>query len=180
MIIETSIFMLEEKDNEKDKLAIIGLTEEVIFHGKRSSIKVNCRIDTGATKSSMDINLAKELNILISELGFDANKILIDPNMGSVGYGLDYAYSVIERIKLAGLDGDNMLNMPIITTVGEEAWKAKEAKSDNFPDGWGKLAERSIMWECITATSVLAAGANLILLYHPESVKHVKKFIERA
>jgi len=131
-------------------------------------------------RTPIDINLAKELNILITEMGFDPDKIIIDPNMGALGYGIDYAYSVIERIRLAAFDGDNMLNMPISTFVGIEAWKTKEAKSDNVPEEWGDIKTRSISWECITASSMISAGADLIVLYHPDSVLYLKKFIEKA
>ncbi|EKE02987.1 MAG: hypothetical protein ACD_20C00297G0004 [uncultured bacterium] len=128
-------------------------------------------------RTPIDINLAKQLNILITEMGFDPDKILIDPNMGSLGYGLDYAYSVIERIKLAGLEGDIMLNMPIVTFVGEESWKAKEAKSDNTQPEWGNLQDRAIIWECVTASSIITAGANLVIMHHPDAMNHIKGFI---
>ncbi len=127
-------------------------------------------------RTPIDINLAKELNILLTEQGVDADEILIDPNMGGLGYGLDYGYSVIERIKQAGFDGDLMLNMPITVFVGEESWKVKEAKSDDFDENWGDLASRSIIWECMTASSVLSAGANLLIMWHPEALKQLKQF----
>ncbi|MDD3013196.1 MAG: acetyl-CoA decarbonylase/synthase complex subunit delta [Candidatus Gastranaerophilales bacterium] len=131
-------------------------------------------------RTPIDINLAKELNILITEMGFDPDKIIIDPNMGALGYGIDYAYSVIERIRLAAFDGDTMLNMPISTFIGIETWKTKEAKSENVPDEWGNIKTRAISWECITASSMITAGADLIVLYHPDSVLYLKKLIEKA
>lgn len=131
-------------------------------------------------RTPIDINLAKQLNILVTEMGFDANKLIIDPNIGGLGYGLDYAYSVIERIKLAALDGDNMLNMPIAVFVGEEAWKTKEAKSLEHTAGWGEAKTRAISWECLTASSLLVAGANIAVMYHPESIKYIKNFINQA
>ena len=131
-------------------------------------------------RTPIDINLAKQLNILINELGFDLNNIIIDPNIGSLGYGIDYAYSVIERIRIAGLEGDNMLNMPIIAFAGQESWKTKEAKSNANADGWGDLVTRAISWECLTASSMLTAGADIVVLYHPESVKYIKNFINNA
>jgi len=131
-------------------------------------------------RTPIDINLAKQLNILISELGFDPDKIIMDPNIGALGYGLDYAYSIVERIKTAGLEGDNMLNMPIINFVGEECWKTKEARAQNFPKEWGNLKTRAIIWESVTASSLLAAGANIVILYHPDTVRHIKNFIRKA
>jgi acetyl-CoA decarbonylase/synthase complex subunit delta len=131
-------------------------------------------------RTPIDINLAKQLNILITEMGFDPDKIIIDPNMGALGYGLDYAYSVIERIKLAALEGDNMLNMPIIAFVGEEAWKTKEAKSENVQSEWGDHKSRAVIWECITASSVLSAGANIVVMNHHTAIEHIKNFIDKA
>lgn len=131
-------------------------------------------------RTPIDINLAKQLNILISELGFNPDKIIVDPNMGALGYGLDYAYSVIERIKVAALEGDNMLNMPVIAFVGEESWKAKEAKSDNVQPEWGDLKTRSVIWESVTTSSMLAAGANIVVMQHPEAVNYIKNFIDKA
>jgi acetyl-CoA decarbonylase/synthase, CODH/ACS complex subunit delta len=128
-------------------------------------------------RTPIDINLTKQLNILLTEMGFEPDKILIDPNTGGLGYGLDYAYSVIERIRLAGLNGDTMLNMPIITFVGEEAWKAKEAKSTSVPEEWGDLETRALAWEAITATSMLVSGSNIVVMRHPEAIKHVKNFL---
>ena len=131
-------------------------------------------------RTPIDINLAKQLNILITELGFDPDKILIDPNIGGLGYGLDYAYSVIERIKLAALEGDTMLNMPIIAFAGGESWKTKEAKSENVPPEWGDIKTRAIAWECVTASSMLVAGANVVVMYHPEPIRYIKNFIKEG
>jgi len=131
-------------------------------------------------RTPIDINLAKQLNILITEMGFDPDRLIIDPNIGGLGYGLDYAYSIIERIKLAALEGDNMLNMPIITFVGEETWKTKEAKSVEAPSEWGNIKTRGIAWEALTASSLLSAGANIVVMYHPEAISKVKTFINKA
>lgn len=127
-----------------------------------------------AIRTPIDINLAKEMNILTSDMGLSLDKILIDTDMGGLGYGLEYGYSIMERIKLAAFDGDKMLNMPLIAFAGEEALKAKEAKSDTFPESFGDFKERSLMFEITTASAVIAAGANLIVLEHPESVKILK------
>jgi acetyl-CoA decarbonylase/synthase complex subunit delta len=131
-------------------------------------------------KTPIDINLAKELNIFLTEMGINPDCIIIDPNMGALGYGIDYAYSVVERIKMAAFSGDIMLNMPIAAFVGHEVWKTKEAKSTNTPEGWGETKTRAIGWECITASSIISAGADLIVLNHPESMNYLKNFIEKA
>jgi len=130
-----------------------------------------------AIRTPIDINLAKEMNILTSDMGLSLDKILIDTDMGGLGYGLEYGYSIMERIKLAALgetNGDKMLNMPLIAFAGEEALKAKEAKSDTFDKNFGDFKKRSIMFEITTASAVIAAGANLIVLEHPDSIKTLK------
>lgn len=130
-----------------------------------------------AIRTPIDINLAKEMNILTSDMGLSLDKILIDTDMGGLGYGLEYGYSIMERIKLAAFEGDKMLNMPLIAFAGEEALKAKETKSDTFSASFGDFKERSIMFEITTASSVIAAGANLIVLEHPDSIKTLKELI---
>lgn len=130
-----------------------------------------------AIRTPIDINLAKEMNILTSDMGLSLDKILIDTDMGGLGYGLEYGYSIMERIKLAALEGDKMLNMPLIAFAGEEALKAKETKSDTFDKNFGDFKQRSIMFEITTASAVAAAGANLIVLEHPDSIKTLKAII---
>jgi len=134
-----------------------------------------------AIRTPIDINLAKEMNILTSDMGLSLDKILIDTDMGGLGYGLEYGYSIMERIKLAafsGTDGgDQMLNMPLIAFAGEEALKAKETKSDTFSKSFGDFKARSIMFEVATASAVIAAGANLVVLEYPDSVKTLKGLI---
>lgn len=130
-----------------------------------------------AIRTPIDINLAKEMNILTSDLGLSLDKILIDTDMGGLGYGLEYGYSIMERIKLAAFDGDSMLNMPLIAFAGEEALKVKEAKSDTFSESFGDFKTRSLMFELTTASAVMAAGANLIVLEHPESIKTLKNLL---
>jgi len=131
-----------------------------------------------AIRTPIDINLAKEMNILTSDMGLSLDKILIDTDMGGLGYGLEYGYSIMERIKLAAFEGDKMLNMPLIAFAGEEALKVKEAKSKTFPMSFGDFKERSIMYEITTASAVIAAGANLIVLEHPDSIKTLKGLTE--
>lgn len=131
-----------------------------------------------AIRTPIDINLAKEMNILTSDMGLNLDKILIDTDMGGLGYGLEYGYSIMERIKLAAFEGDKMLNMPLIAFAGEEALKAKETKSDAYPASYGDFKQRSIMFELTTASAVIAAGANLIVLEHPDSILTLKSLIK--
>ncbi len=157
------------------KQCTIGVIEEDIYKDVIDSIKdTNHNI---IARSPIDINLAKQINILLTEAGIAADRIITDPNIGGLGYGLDYAYSIIERIKLAGLEGDEMLNMPIIAFVGEESWKTKEARAESADPGWGKMETRAVNWELLTACSMITAGANIVSVLHPDTVDYLKEFI---
>lgn len=125
-------------------------------------------------KSPIDINLAKELNILSSDLGLNLDKILIDTDIGGLGYGLEYGYSIMEKIKLEGEGGDEYLNMPLISFAAEESLKTKETKSDNYPSSFGNLKERTELFEITSAAAVYAAGADVIVLNNPKTIDIVK------
>lgn len=125
-------------------------------------------------KSPIDINLAKELNILSSDLGLDLDKIIIDTDIGGLGYGLEYGYSIMEKIRLEGIKGDNYLNMPMISFAAEETLKTKEAKSDTFSPVWGSLAERAELFEITAASAVMAAGSDIIVLNNPQTISIMK------
>ncbi len=130
-------------------------------------------------ESPIDLNIAKQLNILLSDVNVDLGRLLIDPLTGGLGYGLEYTYSVMERIRLAALAGDQMLNSPIICIAGEEAWKAKEAKVPAAPDAvWGDPITRGVRWEVATALPLLEAGADVIVLRHPEALAEVRRFVD--
>jgi acetyl-CoA decarbonylase/synthase complex subunit delta len=129
--------------------------------------------------SELDINLAKQLNILITQMGFDKERLITDPMCSALGYGLEYTYSVMERIRLAGLlQNDATMQPPILGDVGMYVWKIKEvsAPESDVPD-WGSLKERGIAWEALTATSMIIAGTNLLIMRHPKSIEIVEKTI---
>jgi acetyl-CoA decarbonylase/synthase complex subunit delta len=129
--------------------------------------------------SELDINLAKQLNILITQMGFDKEKLITDPMCSALGYGLEYTYSVMERIRLAGLlQNDATMQPPILGDVGMYVWKIKEvsAPESDVPD-WGSLGERGIAWEALTATSMIIAGTNLLIMRHPRAIEIVEKTI---
>jgi acetyl-CoA decarbonylase/synthase complex subunit delta len=129
-------------------------------------------------KTPIDVNLAKQLNILISDMRLELDRILMDPTTGALGYGLEYTYSVMERLRVAALTGDSMTQQPMVCTVGEEAWRAKESKvNEGVPAAWGDWAKRSTNWEAITATTLIHSGADIVVLRHPESIKRVKQAI---
>ncbi|MBL7130612.1 MAG: acetyl-CoA decarbonylase/synthase complex subunit delta [Candidatus Omnitrophica bacterium] len=131
-------------------------------------------------ESPIDINIAKQLNILIHEMGFGLDKIVVNPTVGALGYGLEYAYSIMERARLAALTGDKMLAQPFICFVGFEAWRAKESKASmqEYPE-WGKELERGIIWEILTATTFLQSGADILVMRHPEAIKKAKENIDK-
>ncbi|MDA8227313.1 MAG: acetyl-CoA decarbonylase/synthase complex subunit delta [Desulfitobacterium hafniense] len=126
-------------------------------------------------RSPLDINICKQLNILINEMGLPLNRIVIDPMIGGLGYGIEYAYSIMERARLGALANDKMLSMPVICTVGYEANRAKEANvsADEFP-GWGELEERTTLWETLTATALIQAGASILLMRNPNALRLVQ------
>lgn len=120
-------------------------------------------------ESPIDVNIAKQLNILISDMGLALERIVINPTIGALGYGLEYAYSIMERARLAALAGDKTLANPFVCFVGQEAWRAKEAKLD---------AEQGIMWELLTAATLIQAGANLLVMRHPIATDKVNNYID--
>jgi len=129
-------------------------------------------------RTPMDVNLSKQLNILISDMGMPKERILMDPTTGALGYGIEYGYSVMERLRLAALQGDVMTQSPLIVTPGFEAWKTKEAKvGEGVPEAWGEWRARAINWETITAFALIEAGADIVVLRHPESVRRLKEAI---
>lgn len=131
------------------------------------------------TGAPLDINIAKQINILVSDMGFPMEKIVTFQTTGALGYGIEYAYSIQERQRLAALGGDKMMAMPVICDVGYEAWRAKEAKLVDAPAGWGTVQDRGPMWEATTAICLLQAGANIIRMRHPRAVAAVKNFIQQ-
>ena len=126
----------------------------------------------------IDVNLAKQLNILLENLGVSLDHILMDPSIGAVGYGLEYTYSVMERIRLAALtQNDDKLSVPFIVNLGREVWKAKETKLPS--DGMlGDQERRGVLMEAITATSLLFAGGELMVMRHPKAVSMTEALIE--
>ncbi len=127
-------------------------------------------------ESPIDVNIAKQLNILLTQTNFPLEKIIMDPLTGGLGYGLEYTYSVMERIRLQTFNDDKMMNPPMVCLIGPEIWKIKEIKLDD--KNMGDKTERGIYWETTTAISLILTGANIITVRHPESVKKIKAFIE--
>lgn len=161
----------------KGERLVLGICEDKNYRTIVATAMANDHLVVARTP--MDVNLAKQLNILISDMGFPLDRILMDPTTGALGYGIEYGYSSMERLRLAALQGDKMTQLPMLVTPGFEAWKTKEAKvGEGIPETWGDWEERGINWETLTAITLLESGADILVLRHPESIKRVKIAIE--
>lgn len=131
-------------------------------------------------ESAVDINLAKQLNVLIGQLGVDQANVVMNVGSAAAGYGFEYVVSTMDRVKAAALaQGDVQLQMPIMTPVADEAWNVKEAMaSEADMPAWGSQEERGIDMEVETAAAVLASGSNAVILKHPTSVATISKLIK--
>ena len=159
----------------KGKNLLVGPLEE----GDYKNIAPTA-IECGHTviaSSPIDINLAKQLNILLGNLGMPDDKILIDPTVSSIGYGIEYAYSVIERIRIAALtQNDEKLQYPIICNIAAETWKTKEARvSEDENPALGDARKRAILLEAMSAITLANAGADILVMRHPEAIKLVRE-----
>lgn len=188
--VKVPLIILGSGDDEKDNLVLAASSE--VSKGERcligdateknyKTLTASCLADGHniIAESPIDINIAKQVNILISEMGFPPERIVINPTIGALGYGMEYAYSIMERARNAALIGDKMLSMPFISFVGQEAWRAKEAKalSSEHPE-WGDESSRGPLWEAQTAVCVLAAGADILIMRHPKAVEETRKYID--
>ncbi len=134
------------------------------------------------SSSPIDVNLAKQVNILLENLGMPMDRVIIDPTTGGLGYGLEYSYSVMERLRMAAMaQGDDKLQMPIINNLANEIWKCKEAKQgvDEAPT-LGDPERRGILMEAVGAVTYLMAGSDILIMRHPEAIRLVKAFIDAA
>lgn len=135
---------------------------------------------TVISSSPIDVNLAKQVNILLENLGMPMDRVIVDPTTGGLGYGLEYSYSVMERLRMAAMNqGDDKLQYPLINNLGFEVWKSKEAKQPLDEDPTiGDPERRAILMEAVGAVSYLVSGSDVLIIRHPESVRMVKAFIE--
>ncbi len=176
-----------EKDNDvlpaasdaaKGQRVALGNCEEKNYR----TIGAVCLSDghVAIAKTPLDINLCKQLNIMLSDMGVPADSIIMDPDTGALGYGIEYGYSINERVRLAALGGDAMTSFPILNHAGGEVWRQKEARaSEGVPDAWGDLEERSVIWEAVTATSVINSGCDIVVMCHPKAIEQTKATIEK-
>lgn len=170
---EVMVKVAEETSGEK---LLLGVAEQENY----KSLVAAC-LGSGHSiiaRSPLDINICKQLNILITEMNMPADRIVIDPMIAGLGYGIEYVYSIMERGRMGALQGDKMLAMPLICTVGFEAWRSKEAWATeaDFP-GWGAQPDRGPAWEAVTSGALIQAGADILCMRHPQAVKATQKHI---
>jgi acetyl-CoA decarbonylase/synthase complex subunit delta len=175
----------DEKDNQvmpkvsgaaKGEKVLIGTITEDNYKSLTAIAMADGHFLIG--EAPLDINIGKQVNILASDMGFPLTKMVAYQDTGALGYGMEYSYSIQERMRLAALTGDKMMAMPSICDVGYESWRAKEAKQDN-PD-WGDVEKRGPMWEAATAICLLQSGSDILRMRHPRAVAIVKDYIDQV
>jgi len=156
---------------------LIGVAEQETYKTYAAAAMVHKH--TLIAQSPLDINICKQLNILINEMGLPLNKIVIDPLIAGLGFGIEYAYSIMERARLGALGNDKMLAMPMFCSVGYEANRTKESNSTSEENPqWGELDDRAVLWESLTASGLMQVGASIIMMRNPAAVAVVKKNID--
>jgi len=164
-------------EEAKGERALIGICEDKNYRTLVAAALANDHLVQ--SKTPMDVNLSKQLVILIHDMGMPLERIVMDPTTGALGYGIEYGYSVMERLRLAALQGDTMTQQPMLINPGEEAWKVKESKvGEGVPATWGDWERRALNWEVVTATSLVLSGADLLILRHPTTLKRIRHLIE--
>jgi len=119
----------------------------------------------------VDINIGKQVNILLEDSGFNLEDIIMFQTTAALGYGFDYVYTIMERARIAGLQGDKLMARPQLCDVGEEVWRIKEATmGEDVLVRWGDVRKRGPMWEAVCAQGYLQAGADLLIMSHPEAI----------
>ena len=189
--VKVPLIILGSNNIEKDTSVLVAAAEAAkgrnCFIGKAmeenyKTIVAACMANDHKliAMSQLDINLSKQLNILITQMGFDKERMVTDPMCSALGYGLDYTYSVMERIRLAALtQNDLTMQTPMLGDIGMYAWKVKESSAPEaeLPVG-GALEPRGIAWETLTAGALMIAGSELLIMRHPEAVKAIEKLID--
>jgi acetyl-CoA decarbonylase/synthase, CODH/ACS complex subunit delta len=177
----------EEKDNEvlqmcsqaaRGENCLIGPAKEKNYR----TIVAICKSDNHKiiAEAPVDINIAKQVNILLQDSGFDLNNVVMCQTTAALGYGLDYVYTILERGRITGLKGDKLMAMPQLCDVGGETWRVKEAVADeDVLPGWGALAKRGPMWESTCAAAYLQAGADILIMAHPAAIATIRTLIQK-
>jgi acetyl-CoA decarbonylase/synthase complex subunit delta len=173
--LDNTLLVAVAEASKGEKL-LLGVCEDKNYRTIVATAMANDHLVSARTP--MDVNLAKQLNILISDMGFPLDRVIMDPTTGALGYGIEYGFSAMERLRLAALQGDAMTQLPMLVTPGFEAWKTKESKvGEGVPETWGDWPQRGLNWEVLTAMTLLESCADIVVLRHPESIRQVKAAI---
>ena len=176
----------EEKDNlilpecsqaARGENCLIGSARESNYR----TVAAICKADGHKiiSEAPVDINIGKQVNILLQDAGFDLKDLVMFQTTAALGYGLDYVYTILERARITGLKGDKLMAAPQICDVGGETWRVKEAVADEDAlPGWGKLEKRGPMWEAACAGVYLQAGADILVMAHPAAIENIKITID--
>ncbi len=130
--------------------------------------------------TQLNLNDQIRLNRFLFQQGVKRNDLLMDPTTASLGYGFEYTFSIMERIRIAALQGEKDLQMPVVSGT-TNAWGAREAwmKSSPFPrENWGDISIRGNLWEAITAFCLFLAGCDLFMMMCPTSIEYFKEMVE--
>jgi acetyl-CoA decarbonylase/synthase complex subunit delta len=178
-------------DDEKDNAVLPACSqaakgENVLIGSAKESnymtVVAICKADKHKviSEAPVDINIGKQVNILLQDAGYDLNDVVMFQTTAALGYGFDYVYTILERARQAGLKGDKLMAMPAICDVGGEVWRIKEATvDDDILPGWGKLDQRGPAWEATCAAVYLQAGADILVMAHPEAIKNVQTVLQK-
>jgi len=176
----------DEKDNHilpecsqagKGENCLIGSAKESNY----MTVVAICKADKHKiiSEAPVDINIGKQVNILLQDAGYDLKDVVMFQTTAALGYGFDYVYTIIERCRIAGLKGDNLMAAPQICDVAGETYRVKEAVADeDVLPGWGKLEKRGAMWEAACAEGYLQAGSDIFVMAQPNAIKSVRKTID--
>jgi len=159
----------------KGEKALLGTVTEANYKGLTAIALADDHFLVA--EAPLDINIAKQINILVSDMGFPLERLVMYQTTGALGYGLEYAYSIQERQRLAALGGDRLMAIPLVCDVGTEAWLTKEARTVDAPQ-WGDAARRGPLWEAVTAVDLLQSGADILRMRHPAAVAMVRGYID--
>jgi acetyl-CoA decarbonylase/synthase complex subunit delta len=189
--INIPLIILGSNNADKDSLVLVAVAEAakgrncVIGKAQEANYKTIAAAAMAhnhklIAMSELDINLSKQLNILITQMGFDKERLITDPMCSALGYGIEYTYSVMERIRLAALtQNDATMQPPLLGDVGMYVWKVKETQASEADlPLWGALEQRGIAWETTTAGALLLSGAELLIMRHPAAAQAIEKFID--
>jgi acetyl-CoA decarbonylase/synthase complex subunit delta len=171
---ELIVPVAEEAEGER---VLLGICEEKNYRTIVAAALAHNHLVQSRTP--MDVNLSKQLVILINDMGLPLERIVMDPTTGALGYGIEYGFSVMERLRLAALQGDAMTQQPMVVNPGFEAWKVKESKiGEGVPENWGDWERRALEWEAITATTLMHSGADILVLQHPDNLSRLRAVID--